>query len=197
MHRILIAEDEDVLRRNLTFILNSSGYLASSARNSLDAISLLKKKTYDIVITDLIMPDKGGGELIKYVSENCPDTYIIIMTAYPSIDSAINAVKRGIIDYFTKPFKTEDILAAIEKALERKKGTSLIWEKLKSFGVTAREEDILKTMINDEITENKEIASRYSIKESTVKQHLENLYGKFGVHNRSSLISAVFKALRK
>ena len=61
MPDILIAEDEDVLRRNLTFIMNSSGYAAVSARTSTDAIELLKKRHFDVVITDLVMPVMGGG----------------------------------------------------------------------------------------------------------------------------------------
>ena len=64
MAEILLAEDEDVLRRNLTFILNSSGYSTVSARTSVEAMELLRKKHFDVLITDLIMPVKGGGELI-------------------------------------------------------------------------------------------------------------------------------------
>ncbi len=197
MPNILVAEDEDILRKNLTFILNSSGFSALSARTSVEAISLLKKRQFDVVITDLVMPVKGGGELIEYISENCPGTFIIIMTAYPSTDSAIDAVKKGVVDYFTKPFKTDEILDAVRRALERKKEVPLSWIKLKPFGITSREGDLLRLIIEDGITETRGIADRLSIKISTVKQHLENLYGKFGVKNRTSLVSAVIKTLRK
>lgn len=197
MANVLIAEDEDVLRRNLTFILNSSGYSAISVRSSFDAIALLKKRAFNIVITDLLMPGKGGGELIRYVSENCPETAVIVITAYPSADSAIDAVKKGVIDYFTKPFRTEDILRAVERALERQKEIPILWEKLSPLGITKREEEMLMLMVEEGITENNEIANRLQIKPATVKQHLDNLYGKIGVNNKASLISAVFKTLRK
>lgn len=197
MADILVAEDEDVLRRNLTFILNSSGYFTVSSRTSVEAIELLKKRHFDVVITDLIMPVKGGDELIRYISEHCPETAVIVITAYPSADSAIDAVKKGVVNYFTKPFRTEDILDAVKRALERKKEIPFIWEKLTSLGLTKREEDILRLMIEEGITEIHEIANRLSIKDTTAKEHLGNLYGKFGVDSKASLISAVIKILRK
>ena len=197
MPNILVAEDEDILRRNLTFILNSSGYSAVSARTTVEGIEILRKKDFDVVITDLVMPVKGGGELIKYIFDNCPDVSVIIITAYPSADSAINAVKKGVFDYFTKPFKTEDILNAVKRAVEQKKEVPLIWEKLAPLGITRREENLLRLIIEEGVTENKEIAGRLSIKTTTVKQHLTNLFGKLGVKNRASLISAVIKVLRK
>ena len=196
MPDILIAEDEDILRRNLTFILNSSGYSTMSARSTVDAMELLRKKEFDLVITDLVMPVRGGSELIEYILNNHSDIAIIIITAYPSTDSAINAVKSGVFDYFTKPFKTEDILKAVEKALEQNKKVPFIWDRLDTYNVTKRETDLLKLVIEDGIAENKEIAENLSIKVTTVKQHFENLYNKFGTNNRASLISAVIKALR-
>jgi len=197
MPEILIAEDEDVLRRNLTFILNSSGYTAVPARTSTDAIDLLKRKHFDVVITDLVMPVRGGEELIKYVFDNCPDISVIIITAYPSTDSAISAVKQGVFDYFTKPFKTEDILDAVQRAIEHKKSVPFAWEKLRRFETTKREESLLRLLVEEGVSENKEIADRLGIKVTTVKHHLENLYNKFDAKNRSSLISAVVKAMRQ
>ena len=197
MPDILIAEDEDVLRRNLTFIMNSSGYTAVSARTSSDAIELLRKKHFDVVITDLVMPVKGGGELIKYVFENRPEVAVIIITAYPSTDSAINAVKKGVFDYFTKPFKTEEILNAVRRAIEQKKEVPFTWEKLKRFDITKREESLLRLFVEEGMSENKEIAERLGIKITTVKHHLENLYNKFNAKNRTSLISTVIKIMRQ
>jgi two-component system response regulator PilR (NtrC family) len=197
MPDILIAEDEDVLRRNLTFIMNSSGFTAVSARTSTDAIELLKKKHFDVVITDLVMPVMGGGELIKYVFENCPEVAVIIITAYPSTDSAINAVKNGVFDYFTKPFKTEEILDAVRRAIEQKKEVPFTWEKLKRFEITKREKSLLILFVEEGMSENKEIAERLGIKVTTVKHHLENLYNKFNAKNRTSLISTIIKILRQ
>ncbi|MBI5074444.1 MAG: response regulator [Nitrospirae bacterium] len=197
MADILIAEDEDILRRNLTFILSSSGYATLSARTSAEAVELLKRQRFDVVITDLIMPVQGGRELVRYVSEHCPETSVIVITAYPSADSAIDAVKKGVVDYFTKPFKTEEILRAVKKAIEARKSVPLNWARLMSLGLTKKEEELLRLMVEDGIAETRELAERLSVKASTAKQHLENIFGKFGVNNRTSLVSAVIKELRK
>lgn len=197
MANVLIAEDEDVLRRNLTFILNSSGYSAVSVRSSVDAIASLRKRPFNVVITDLLMPGMGGAELMRYVSENCPETAVIVITAYPSAESAIDAVKKGVVDYFTKPFKTDDILKAVAKAVESQRSVPIHWERLNRMNITKREEEMLVLMVEEGITENLEIAERLQIKPATVKQHLENLYGKFRVGSKASLVSAVFKELRK
>jgi DNA-binding NtrC family response regulator len=197
MANILIADDEDLLRRNLALIMNSAGYSTFSARSSVEAIGMFRKHTFDLLITDLVMPEKGGGELIHYIAEHWPETQIIIMTAYPNISSAIDAVKHGVFDYFTKPFKTDEMLKAVEKALESRKEVPFIWGKLHSFNITGREEEILKAMIEDGVTASGELADRFSIKTTTIKQHLENLYGKFGVQSRTALITSVIKILRK
>ena len=139
----------------------------------------------------------AGGELIKYVFENCPEVTVIIITAYPSTDSAINAVKNGVFDYFTKPFKTEEILDAVRRAIEQKKQVPFTWEKLKRFEITNREMSLLRLFVEEGMSENKEIAERLGIKVTTVKHHLENLYNKFNAKNRTSLISTIIKILRQ
>lgn len=105
MANILIAEDEDILRRNLTYIFNRLGHTAYSARNSLDAISILEKREIDVLITDMVMPEKGGGEIIEYITAHGLDVSMIIMTAYPTVDSAINAVKKGLLTTLPSHFR--------------------------------------------------------------------------------------------
>jgi two-component system response regulator PilR (NtrC family) len=197
MAEILIVEDEDILRRNLVFILNNSGHSVVSAKNGEDAIMHLIKRRFDIVVTDLVMPLKGGSELVEYITENYPGTVVILITAYPSTESAIDALKHGVVDYITKPFDPGDLLASIEKAIEKRKEVPFVWERLKPYGLTRKEQEILRAIVEDGITKNMVLSERFSIKVSTIKQHLTNIYGKFGVTNRSSLMSAVIKAMRK
>jgi len=196
-HKILLAEDENILRRNLSFILSSFGYFTTPVRTSPEGIEMLKKKKFDLVVTDLVMPGgRGGGELIEYIFEYQPQIPVIVITAYPSLDNTINAIKKGVFDYFTKPFKTEHFLDSVRRALERSRKTVLIWEKLKPLKVTKQEEKVLRIMIEDGVTQNQEIAGLLKIKASTVKQYLENLYNKFNVNSKASLISAVMKMLQ-
>ena len=197
MAEILIVEDEDILRRNLAFILNSSGHSVVSAKNGADAIVHLGKRRFDVVVTDLVMPLKGGGELVEYISMNVPGTMVIVITAYPSAESAIGALKHGVVDYLTKPFDPGDLLASIEKSLEKMKEVPFVWERLKPYGLTRKEQEILRAIVEDGITENIVLSERFSIKVSTVKQHLTNIYGKFGVNSKSALVSAVIKAMRQ
>jgi DNA-binding NtrC family response regulator len=197
MAEILIVEDEDILRRNLMFILSSSGHSCFSAKNGMEAVEILGDKRFDIVITDLVMPLKGGEDLVEHIVMNHPETTVIVITAYPSAQSAISALKQGVVDYLTKPFDPDELLSSIKKATEKKKEVPFIWEKLKPFGLTRKEEEILRAMVEDGITENTVLSERFAIKISTVKQHLSNIYGKFDVTNRSSLISAVIKAMRQ
>lgn len=197
MINILVADDEDILRRNLTFILGNTGYPTFAARNTLEATDILKRHSIDIVITDLVMPERGGGELINYIAENHPGIHVFIMTAYPTLDSAIDAVRMGVIEYFTKPFRTEDILAAVKRVEARTKGNRFKWTRLQEFGVTDREESVLRAIIEDGLGENKEIAGKLNIKPSTVKQHIDNLFGRFEVGNRAALIARVMQELIK
>lgn len=196
MYRVLVADDEDVLRRNLMLILNSSGYQAQAVRTVNEAINSLKHRKFDLLITDLVIPEQGGGELIQHVTRSYPQTAIIIITAYPSAESAISAVKRGVMDYFTKPFKTEELLTAVKRAVERKKESPLGWESLKPYKITKREAEVLKLIVDEGISDTNAIAERLGIKATTVKDHLDNLFGKFQVHSRPTLIATVMKAMR-
>lgn len=193
---VLITEDEDILRRNLMVILNSAGYNTVAANNGADAIGLLKRRRFDLVITDLIMPYGAGEEVMRYITDNLPDTEIIIITAYPSIDNAVEALKVGVADYFIKPFKTPDLIKSIERIFEKRKGIPLLWEKFASYELTRKENDLLKLIVEHGVTENTELADRLEIKITTLKQHFTNLYAKFGVKNKSSLISKSMEILR-
>jgi len=195
--KILLAEDENILRRNLSFILSSFGYFTTPVRTAQEAMELLKKRKFDLVITDLVMPGStGGGELIEYIFECQPHIPVIVITAYPSLDNTIEAIKKGVFDYFTKPFKTEHMLDSVRRALERTRKPVLLWEKLKGMKVTKQEEKVLRIMMEDGVTQNQEIADLLRIKASTVKQYLDNLYNKFSVNSKASLISTVIKALQ-
>lgn len=193
---ILITEDEDILRRNLMVILNSAGYNSIAANNGADAMGLLKRRRFDLVITDLIMPYGDGDELIRHITGNLPETEIIIITAYPSVDNAVDALKMGVADYFIKPFKTPDLIRSIERIFEKRKGIPIQWDKFTPYDLTKKENDLLRLIVEHGITENTELSEKLDIKITTLKQHFTNLYSKFGVKNKSSLISKSMEILR-
>lgn len=115
---ILIVDDNydmlEVLHRNLK-ALNFHTYKASSV---VEAIDILKYSTIDLLITDLQMPGINGIELIKYVEEHFPSIPKLVITGFPSVDSALDAVKSGALDYLVKPFRNEELKKAVQHSLD-------------------------------------------------------------------------------
>ncbi len=126
MAHILIVDDEKGLRRSTAIAFQLSGHQVEEAATGNEALQLVQKDIFDLIITDLVMEDIDGLELIKKIKLLCPTSSIIMMTAYGSIDSAVTAIKSGAIDYITKPFTEDQIILAAEKALERQKLESTI-----------------------------------------------------------------------
>ena len=121
--RILVVDDSpptvEVIVRNLM----DRGYLVWSASSVTEAIRMLESATIDLVITDMKMPGIGGLELVRHVRENFEDTQVVMITGYPSIDSAVEAVKSGADEYLAKPFTDEELLSAVEKVVTRQRLT--------------------------------------------------------------------------
>ncbi|HSI69096.1 MAG TPA: response regulator [Gillisia sp.] len=122
---ILIVDDNfdmlEVLQRNLKS-WNFHTYKASSV---IEAMNILKYSTIDLLITDLQMPEINGMELIKYVEEHFPNIPKLVITGYPSVDGAIDAVKSGALDYLVKPFTTAELKQAVERSLQNRDTKSI------------------------------------------------------------------------
>jgi len=117
-YKILIVDDEKNMCRSLEILLSADGYKTISCERAEVALKVLEKDDIDLVITDLTMPGMNGMELLKKVKELYPNTQVIIMTAYSTVQSAIEAIKIGAYDYLIKPFSDDDILMSAKKALE-------------------------------------------------------------------------------
>jgi sigma-B regulation protein RsbU (phosphoserine phosphatase) len=119
MVKILVVDDEEGIRRQLTAILREEGYSAESAANGAEAIAIMKKQYFDIVITDLMMPGIDGMELLRHIKKDYPNTVVVMITAHGSERIAVEAIKAGAYDYIPKPFSyPEEMLAVIERAVE-------------------------------------------------------------------------------
>jgi DNA-binding NtrC family response regulator len=117
---ILVVDDERTIRVPLKMIITEEGYETQSASNGKEALELIKDQDFDIVITDLKMPEMDGMELVKQCQVLCPKTSIIIITAYGSLESAIEALRLGAYDYILKPFDFDDVLMKIKRLLKQK-----------------------------------------------------------------------------
>ena len=117
MKNILVTEDDEKMRNGLVEILKEEGYNVDSADNGQKGLELIKKKDYDVVLTDLIMPVMGGMELLRNIEQIKPGTSVIIITAFGTIENAVEAIKVGASDYITKPFKIDEVQSKIKKVL--------------------------------------------------------------------------------
>jgi len=119
--RILVVDDESSMRDLLAITLRQAGWEVTQADGGEAAVAALEDETFDLVITDLRMRRVDGLGVLRSVKERSPRTMVIVITAYASTETAVEAMKLGAYDYITKPFKLEEIRLTVEKALERKR----------------------------------------------------------------------------
>lgn len=121
MPSILVVDDKDSMRSMLTETLIEEGYRVDAADTGKKAIDLVHNKSYDLVLTDLKMPDVDGLTVLREIKEVEADTAVILMTAYGTIEDAVAAMKLGAIDFLTKPFDTEHLCVLVNRALENRR----------------------------------------------------------------------------
>ncbi len=125
--KILVVDDEADICRSVSKVLTRKGFAVDSALNADDAIQLMSKTSFDLVITDLMMPKTDGMELLGIIRNHYPELNVIMITGYASIDSAVRAVKLGAAGYLPKPFTPEELMTVTRKALgERKKAPATL-----------------------------------------------------------------------
>jgi DNA-binding NtrC family response regulator len=134
--QILVVEDSKPLREMLVHVLKDDQTHADSAKDGKEALDRYYNAPYDLIITDLNMPEVTGIELIKKIREQDDLVEFIIITGYASLESAVEAIKAGAFDYIVKPFKVEELKVAVrnvrDKVILKKKNKALM-EKLRSF----------------------------------------------------------------
>jgi DNA-binding NtrC family response regulator len=174
--KVLVVDDEQSMCDFMEIMLSKEGYEVDKADSGRSAIKRTEKNRYDLIIADLMMPEMGGLELLKEVKKRNPEQDFLVMTAFASVDSAIEAMKQGALDYITKPFKVDEIKLVIEKAVNRR--------------LLTRENEQLKKELNrgfsfdsligqsEEIIELKKLAMRVAGTDSTVLIRGESGTGK-------------------
>lgn len=117
--RILIADDDRVIAEVYRDIIAEEGRLVDVCYDGTSAIDAMRESRYDLIVADLVMPDIGGIDLLKFAKKLYPDVVVIIITGYASLETAIAAIKEGAYDYITKPSKLEEVKIAVNNAVEK------------------------------------------------------------------------------
>jgi len=118
MKRILVVDDDKELRTHLVDILKGAGYRTEEASSGGEAVEKATDEDYDLILLDFMMPKMSGADVLMELRKVAPRSRVIMITAFATVENAVDAIKRGASDYLSKPFKIDDLLARIRKALQ-------------------------------------------------------------------------------
>src|SRR5229473_1584237 len=118
MARLLIVDDERNIRRSLVTFFESLGHLVRAAESGPQAVAMLTETQFDLVLTDYRMAEMSGLELLREIKRRSPESLVILMTAYATVENAVESMKSGAYDYLTKPFSLEQIRHTVDRALQ-------------------------------------------------------------------------------
>jgi DNA-binding NtrC family response regulator len=132
--RILVVDDDESIRKVLSTILEEEGYSVDTAKNGKEAINKTSRKFYDLALIDIRLPDVQGTELLTKIKDTTPKMRKIIITGYPSLQNAVEALNRGADAYVMKPFDMEKVLKTVKIQLRKQQGEKMFCqEKVKDF----------------------------------------------------------------
>ncbi len=126
MGKILVVEDNEVLRRSVVQALSDKNHLIAEVADGEQAVERLQEESFDVVLTDMRMPRKSGLEVLRFAKNVNDLTVVIVMTAFGTIESAVEAMKHGAYDYIQKPFELEELEVKVEKALEYRRDKGVL-----------------------------------------------------------------------
>jgi len=159
--RILIVDDDKVIADILSDLITDKQRSVDVCHDGLAAIEYIQKTSYDLIIVDLVMPRVGGLDILKYVKKTNPDSIVIIITGYASLETAIMAIREGAYDYIRKPCKLEEIKIVVDNAIDKIKLSrenrgllSKLQDAYRELMVLKKEDDEKNFLIVDEKAEN-------------------------------------------
>jgi two-component system, NtrC family, response regulator HydG len=119
--KVLVVDDQRNMRATTAIVLRQAGHVVAEAVDGAEAVQRIQSDAYDVVLTDLRMPNVDGMDVLRAAQQTAPDTQVIVMTAYGTIESAVDAIRRGAYDFLSKPFKEDELLLRVSKALEKRR----------------------------------------------------------------------------
>ncbi|MEJ2695245.1 MAG: response regulator [Candidatus Sulfobium sp.] len=118
--KLLVIDDESIVRTSCKRVLSPEGYEVRLAANAFDGIRMLEEEPFDLVLTDLKMPDMDGITVLRTIKERWPQTQVIVITGYQTVDTAVKSIKLGAFDYIEKPFTPDALTSAVAAALDNR-----------------------------------------------------------------------------
>lgn len=155
--RILVVDDEESNREFMLEVLTLQGYETKTAADGFEALDLSKSEFFHIVLSDLMMPEMTGLELLRQLKEISPPTVGIIFTGYATIETAVEAIKGGAYDYITKPFRVEEIEVVLQRALE--------FQRLNHENINLRRQLKAKYKFDNIVSDHEEMQSIFELVE--------------------------------
>jgi two-component system response regulator PilR (NtrC family) len=154
--KVLVVDDEQDVRETLESVLQKIDYHPLTAANGEEALDIIRNQQVDIVLSDLYMPVMNGIELLKRVKTEKQNIIFLMITAHPTIETAVDAIKKGAYDYLTKPFHIEEVRIKLSRALEKQGlahslrwANGMIWALLISIPLWLILGIIIATLLKD------------------------------------------------
>jgi response regulator RpfG family c-di-GMP phosphodiesterase len=152
-HRVLVVDDERVIREILSDFLSMEGYVVRAVEDGQQALEELEQRSYNLVITDLKMPRLGGLELLEEINRRSLNVLTVIMTGFGTVETAIEAMKKGAYDYILKPFKVEEVIHIVQRGLEKQRLQLENIQLKEALSIYTMSEVLTKTLALDRILE--------------------------------------------
>lgn len=188
--RVLVVDDEKFIRDIIADFLGMEGYIVRTAEDGTSAVTELERARYDMVISDLKMPKMGGLDLLKEVARVHPDTLTVIMTGFGTVETAIDAMKRGAYDYILKPFKVEEIVHIVQRGLEKRRLTAENLRLREALSLYKVSEAIAASLSLDEVVSTLSESALSEVRSDLVMTWLADGEGNFALRslNYSALV---------
>jgi DNA-binding NtrC family response regulator len=119
--QVLIVDDEEAIREVVSTLLETQGYACSAVANGREAVEHLKANSLDLVLSDMLMPEMDGLQLLSWLHSHDPEIPMIMVTAMHDVSTALEAIRRGAYDYILKPFEKDQLFLSVRRALEHRR----------------------------------------------------------------------------
>src|SRR5262249_12995433 len=183
--RILVVDDEKVIRDMLADFLGMEGYYVRTAEDGSSALSELTKGRYDVIISDLKMPKMGGIALLDEIANSAPDALTVIMTGFGTVETAIDAMKRGAYDYVLKPFKLDEVMHVVQRGIEKQRMTAENLRLREALSLYKVSEAIAASLSLDQVLETVADSCLHEVRADMLSTWLDD--GQGGYFERQNL----------